>query len=130
MTIDTSAILAILLDEPERAEFTIAISRAHRRIVSAVSILEAAMVLEGRKGDDAGTDLDLFLRRFSIEIVPFDDGQLDWARRAFRRYGKGRHSAGLNFGDCAAYALAQFSGEPLLYKGKGFGATDIARASG
>ena len=95
--------------------------------MSAVSVLEAAMVLEGRKGDDAGSDLDLFLQRASIETVAFDQEQLLVARTAFRRFGKGRHAAGLNFGNCASYALAQWSGEPLLFKGGDFVATDIAR---
>ena len=104
------------------------IEQSPRRLISAVSVLEAAMVLEGRKGDDAGSDLDLFLRRASIETVAFDPEQLLVARTAFRRFGKGRHAAGLNFGDCASYALAQWSGEPLLFKGSDFTATDVARA--
>ena len=77
------------------------------------------MVLEGQRGDDAGFDLDLFLQRASIELY--------MARAAFRHFGKGRHKAGLNFGDCASYALAQWSGEPLLFKGADFTATDVAR---
>jgi ribonuclease VapC len=85
------------------------------------------MVLEGRRGDDAGSDLDLFLHRGSVDTVAFDGEQLIWARAAFRRFGKGRHPAGLNFGDCASYALAQWSGEPLLFKGTDFDATDVPR---
>lgn len=127
MTIDTSAILAILFDEPERAALVDMIESHAERVMSAVSVLEAAMVLEGHGGDDRGTDLDLFLKRASIKIVPFDQEQLTLARRAFRRFGKGRHRAGLNFGDCAAYALAQWSGEPLLFKGDDFAATDVMR---
>lgn len=127
MTLDTSAILAVLLDEAERADFVSRIEQAERRLVSAVTVLEAAMVLEGRKGDDAGRDLDLFIQRASLEVVPFDDEQLNHARLAFRKFGKGRHVAGLNFGDCASYALAQWSGEPLLFKGTDFGATDVPR---
>lgn len=127
MTLDTSAVLAVLQNEAERSEFVALIEQSSRRIISAVSVLEAAMVLEGRRGDDAGTDLDLFLQRASIETVPFDDEQLSVARSAFRRFGKGRHAAGLNFGDCASYALAQWSGEPLLFKGDDFAATDVAR---
>lgn len=127
MTLDTSAILVMLQDEAERTEFVALIEQAPRRLISAVSVLEAAMVLEGRKGDDAGSDLDLFLQRASIETVAFDEEQLIVARLAFRRFGKGRHVAGLNFADCAAYALAQWSGEPLLFKGMGFAATDVAR---
>jgi ribonuclease VapC len=128
MTLDTSAVLAILQDEPERTEFVSRIEQAPRRLMSTVSVLEAAMVLEGRRGEDAGLDLDLFLLRASVETVPFDAEQLQLARTAFRRFGKGRHAAGLNFGDCAAYALAQWSGEPLLFKGADFAATDVDRA--
>ena len=127
MTLDTSAVLAILQDEAEKTEFVSLIEQSSRRLISAVSVLEAAMVLQGRKGDDAGSDLDLFLQRASIETVAFDQEQLLVARTAFRRFGKGRHAAGLNFGDCASYALAQWSGEPLLFKGSGFSATDLPR---
>jgi ribonuclease VapC len=128
MTLDTSALIAVLRDEAERSEFVSLIEQATRRLVSAVSVLEAAMVLEGRKGGSAGDALDLFLQRASIEIVPFDETQLELARLAFRRYGKGRHPAGLNFGDCVAYALSRWSGEPLLFKGTDFAATDVDRA--
>ena len=126
MTIDTSAIIAILRDEPERTEFVTLIEKAPRRLISAVSVLEATMVLEGRKSEDAGYMLDMFLRKASIKTIAFDEEQLTLARMAFRRFGKGRHSAGLNFGDCASYALAQWSAEPLLFKGTDFAATDVA----
>lgn len=128
MTLDTSAVLVILQDEAERTEFVSLIEQSPRRLISTASVLEAAIVLEGRKGDDAGSDLDLFLQRASIQPVAFDHEQLMLARMAFRRFGKGRHVAGLNFGDCIAYALAQWSGEPLLFKGNGFAATDVASA--
>jgi ribonuclease VapC len=127
MTLDTSAVLAVLQDEAERSEFVSLIEQSSRRLISAVSVLEAAMVLEGRKGDDAGSDLDLFLQGASIETVAFDQEQLMVARTAFRRFGKGRHAAGLNFGHWASYALAQWSGEPLLFKGSDFAATDVPR---
>jgi ribonuclease VapC len=127
VTLDTSAVVAIFREEPERAEFLSLIDQASRRVISAVSVLEAAMVLEGRSGSDGGSDLDLFLSRASVEIVPFDEEQLALARTAFRLFGKGRHRAGLNFGDCAAYALAEWSGEPLLFKGTDFSATDVIR---
>jgi ribonuclease VapC len=127
VTLDTSAVVAILRNEPERAEFISQLEQADRRIISSVSVLEASMVLEGRAGDDAGIDLDLFLHRANIETISFDPEQLTVARSAFRRYGKGRHPAGLNFGDCAAYALAQWTGEPLLFKGTDFKATDVPR---
>ncbi len=127
MTVDASAVLAVMQNEEERVEFVRLIDEADRRLISSVSVLEAAMVLEGRRGEDAGMDLDLFLRRASITTVTFDAEQLEVARFAFRRYGKGRHRAGLNFGDCASYALSQWSGEPLLFKGNDFGETDVAR---
>ncbi len=128
MTIDTSAVLAILLREPERDEFLVQINGAPRCIMSAVSVLEASIVLERRRGEDASSDLDRFLREAAVEIVPFDVQQMEWARLGFRRYGKGRHPAGLNFGDCAAYALSRWSGEPLLYKGTDFSSTDVVSA--
>jgi ribonuclease VapC len=130
MTLDTSAVVAIFQNEAERAEFVALIEEAPRCLISAVSVLEAAMVLEGRRTGDAGADLDQFLRKASIKTVPFDEEQLAVARLAFRRFGKGRHKAGLNFGDCAAYALAQCSGEPLLFKGADFAATDVERVRG
>jgi ribonuclease VapC len=128
VTIDTSAVLAIVQGEPEREEFSLLIEQADLRLISTVSVLEATMVMEGRKGDSASSVLDQFLRDLAIKTVAFDAEQLELARTAFRRFGKGRHRAGLNFGDCAAYALARWSGEPLLYKGTDFGATDIRRA--
>ena len=127
MTIDTSAVLAVLQDEPERSEFVSLIEGAPKRLISAVSVLEAAMVLERLRGEDAGADLDLFLHMSCIETIAFDKEQLILARTAYRRFGKGRRVAGLNFGDCATYALARWSGEPLLFKGTDFTATDVAR---
>jgi ribonuclease VapC len=127
MTLDSSAVLAILLQEPESQEFSNLIEAEATKLISSVSALEISMVLEGRSGFSSGADLDEFLMRGSIQIVPFDQDQLGIARWAFRNFGKGRHPAGLNFGDCAAYALSRWSGEPLLFKGTDFGATDVAR---
>jgi ribonuclease VapC len=127
VTIDTSAVIAILFDEAERQEFNTRIVDAERKLISAVSVLEATIVLESRNRDNT-SDLDLFLLRSGITVVPFDGDQLAFARTAFRRFGKGRHPAALNFGDCAAYALAQWSGEPLLFKGTHFASTDVPRA--
>lgn len=128
MIIDTSAMVAILRDEPDRADLIRQIETEPDRRMSAVSVLETAMVLEGRSGADAGLDLDLFLERAGVEIVAFTAEQLRIARMAFRRYGKGRHPAGLNFGDCVSYALATSLGEPLLFKGHDFTQTDVPRA--
>lgn len=126
MIIDTSAILAILLGEQEDFKFIEAISRDPKRLISAGTALELMLVIEARKGEIGGRELDLFLHRAKIDIVPFDSEQLEIARTAWRRFGKGRHPAGLNFGDCFAYALAKISGEPLLFKGNDFSQTDIS----
>jgi ribonuclease VapC len=128
MTIDTSAIIAIFLDEPERVEFTHRIIEAPRRLLSAVSLLEVSMVLVSRRGVEAELEIEGFIRRLALDVVSFDEQQCALARTAFRRYGKGRHPAALNFGDCAAYALSRWSGEPLLFKGTAFGATDVNSA--
>ena len=128
MTIDASAVLAILQGEPERDRFLDCVGAAGHCKISAMSVLEASLILERRRGVDACADLDQFLREADIAIVPFDEPQIEWARMAFRRYGKGRHPAGLNFGDCAAYALSRSSGEPLLFKGTDFTKTDVSPA--
>ncbi len=128
MVIDTSALIAILFNEPEADRFAAAIAGASTRLISTVSVLEAGMVVESRYGELGGIELDRLLHRTRIEIAPFTVDQLDEARRAFRRFGKGRHRAGLNFGDCAVYALAKLTGETLLTKGEDFPLTDIARA--
>jgi ribonuclease VapC len=125
MVIDSSALVAVILDEPERLRFEEAIGVDSIRMVSAVTKLEASMVLLGGKGRPLLAELDLLLSRISATIVAFDDHQADIARDAFARFGKGRHRAGLNFGDCAAYALSVAEAEPLLFKGTDFGATDV-----
>ena len=125
MVIDSSALIAILRNEPERAAFEEAMRADGVRLVSAVTKLEAGMVAVGRR-DIAGAQVfDRLLATLSVTIVPFDDHQADIARDAFARFGKGRHRAGLNFGDCAAYALSIAEAEPLLFKGTDFGATDV-----
>jgi len=128
MVIDTSALVAILLDEPERRAFNEKIEADPRRLVSAVTFVETALVIEARVGEAGGRELDLFLHRANVEMAPVDADQAEIARRAFRRYGRGRHPAGLNFGDCFAYALVKTTGEPLLFKGDDFGRTDIVAA--
>ena len=126
MVIDTSALAAIFFAEPDRQKFLAAITAADSRLVSAASVLETGIVLEARLGEAAGREFDLFVVRANLQIVPVDAEQADLARSAWRKFGKGRHPAGLNFGDCFAYALAKFSGEPLLAKGTDFARTDIA----
>ena len=128
MVIDTSAILAILRDEPERRAFNEAIESADPRLMSAASFVEASVVIETRRGYEGLRDFDLFMARAGIELAPVDADQAHIARQAFREYGKGRHPAGLNFGDCFSYALARAAGLPLLFKGNDFSQTDIAPA--
>ena len=128
MVIDSSAIVAIAFDEPEAAAFEIKIADDPIRLISAATVLEAAMVIETRLGAAGGSELDLWLHKVGIEIVAVDADQADIARRAWRRFGKGRHSAGLNYGDCFSYALAATRQEPLLFKGKDFSQTDIQAA--
>jgi ribonuclease VapC len=125
MVIDSSALVAILFDEPERRAFTTAIERDQRRLISAANLLESALIAEARRGEAAGRELDLLLHRAAVETVAVDAEQVELARSAWRRYGKGRHPAGLNFGDCFAYALARSSAEPLLFKGEDFARTDV-----
>lgn len=126
MVIDTSALVAVLFDEPERARLVQLITADPRRLISAGTLLESSIVLEARRGEAAGRELDLLLHRLGATVVPFDEAQSTLARTAWRRYGKGRHAAGLNLGDCFAYALSRLSGEPLLFKGTDFGLTDVA----
>jgi ribonuclease VapC len=127
MVLDTSALLTLLLDEPEAEAFRAAVQEDATRLVSAATLLETAVVIETRKGEAAGRELDLLINKAGVTIVPVDVDQLDEARRVFRRFGKGRHPAGLNFGDVFAYALTRTSGEPLLFKGDDFSKTDVAR---
>ena len=129
MVIDTSALIAILQDEPERRGFNEAIEAAERRAMSVASFVEASMVVEARYGPDGVRDLDLFITKAGIELVAVDADQAHVARTAFRVYGKRRHPAGLNFGDCFAYALARTLDEPLLFKGSDFSLTDVALVS-
>ena len=125
MVIDTSALLAILLGEPERGKFLQLLSESEIRLLSAANALETAIVVEARRGEAAGRELDLFLHRTRIEIVAVDAEQFSIARFAWRKFGKGRHRAALNFGDCFAYALTKTASEPLLAKGEDFRRTDL-----
>ena len=125
MVLDTSSILAILLGEPEAGIFSEVISKDEKRLISSGTALELMIVIEAKKGEAGGRELDLFLHRAKIDIVPFDNEQAEIARQAWRRYGKSNHPAGLNFGDCVSYALAVISGEALLFKGNDFSQTDV-----
>jgi ribonuclease VapC len=125
MVFDTSALLAILFDEPERRAFTEAIEATEVRLLSAASFVETSMILESRHGAEGVRALDRLLAAANVEIIAVDLPQAHAAREAFRQFGKGRHPAGLNFGDCFSYALAKGRSEPLLFKGGGFSQTDI-----
>jgi ribonuclease VapC len=127
MVIDTSAMIAIALDEPEAALFERRIADDPVRLMSTATMLEISMVIETRLGEAAGREFDLWLHKAGVDLVPVDADQLDAARRAWRRFGKGRHPAGLNYGDCFSYALAFTRREPLLFKGDDFDKTDIER---
>jgi ribonuclease VapC len=128
MVIDTSAIVAIALNEPDAAEFEVRIADDPVRLISAATVLEATIVMETRLGDAGGREFDLWLLKIGAEIVPVDAEQADAARRAWRRYGRERHVAALNYGDCFSYALAVTRGEPLLFKGADLATTDVNRA--
>lgn len=125
MVIDSSAIAAILFGEPERDRLLDAIDAASKRFVSAFSAFECAVAVEKRKGEPGRRELELFLHDAGVDIVAMDVEQVELAKEAYRRFGKGRHPAGLNLGDCCAYALAISTGEPLLFKGDDFARTDV-----
>ena len=127
MVIDSSALIAILLGETEATRFAKSILDDPKRFISSFSVLETSIVIEAKKGPVGGRDLDLLLLKIRADIVSLDSEQLELARRAWRKFGKGRHPAGLNIGDCCSYALSKNSGEPLLFKGKDFEATDIEK---
>ncbi|HUP19367.1 MAG TPA: type II toxin-antitoxin system VapC family toxin [Gemmatimonadota bacterium] len=128
MIIDSSAVLAILFGEPEAPAIERAMEIDPIRRISAGNLLESAIVAEARFGEVGGRELDLFLLKAGVEVVPVDARQVELARAAYRRWGKGRDRAGLNFGDCFAYALAAGTGEPLLFTGTDFGRTDVRTA--
>lgn len=128
MIVDTSALIAILLNEPDSEMLSAAIASAPTRIISAVSALEASIVIESKKGEAGLALLDELLSLARFKIVAFNDAQHRIARVAYRRYSKGRHPASLNFGDCCAYALAKARNDTLLFKGNDFNQTDITPA--
>jgi ribonuclease VapC len=123
--IDTSAIVAILFNEDDADAYARAITRADSRRVSAATFVEAAIVVAAQTKNAGGSQLDAFFRRAGITIEPVTEEQAHIARQAFTDFGKGRHAAGLNYGDCFSYALAKSAGEPLLFKGKDFTKTDV-----
>ncbi len=127
MVFDSSALLALLLNQPEAEDLRLAVEEDATRLVSAATLLETAIVIEAMKGESGGRELDLLIHKAGVEVVPVDADQVAEARRAYRRFGKGRHPAGLNFGDVFAYALTRTSGEALLFKRDDFSKTDVSR---
>jgi ribonuclease VapC len=126
--VDTSAIIAILFDEPEAPRLAAALAAAETRRISAATLVEASIVVEIQTRGRGGSQLDALLRAAAIQVEPVTAEQALIARQAFVDFGKGRHRAGLNFGDCFPYALAKATGEPLLFKGEDFAKTDVAVA--
>ncbi len=129
MILDTSAVVAILRDEPEAPLFAKTIEKAVHRRISAVNYVEAAAVIDGSRDPIASRRFDDLLREAQVAIEPVTEAQARIARAAYRDFGKGSgHPAKLNFGDCFAYALAKAKREPLLFKGDDFPHTDVTRA--
>lgn len=128
MIIDTSAIVAILFDEDDAKTYADAISGAETCRASAATFVEASIVVEMQTKSAGSRQLDAFFRRAGIVIEPVTEEHAHLARQAFTDFGKGRHPAGLNYGDCFSYALAKATGEPLLFKGKDFAKTDLIAA--
>ena len=128
MIVDTSAILAILREEPEAEAFNAALLEAPRVAMSAATLLEVTMVTEGRAVPGIRSRVERLLAQSGMDIIPFTAEHAAIAADGWRRFGKGRHPAGLNLGDCFAYALAQSRNEPLLFKGADFSQTDVKAA--
>ena len=125
MIVDTSALLAMLMKEPERDRLSSAIAVAGESRISSATLLEAGIVVEAKAGEKGAAALDELVTELKLQVVSFTAEHAALARQAFRRFGKGRHPARLNFGDCFAYALAKQRAEPLLFKGEDFSQTDI-----
>lgn len=125
MVIDTSVLIALLNAEAESARLAAAIETDASRLISAATVVEAGLVIESRYGPVGGRELDLLMAKAGLSVQAVTAEQAEMAREAWRRFGKGRHAAGLNFGDCFSYALAKATGEPLLFKGDDFTRTDI-----
>lgn len=126
MVVDSSVLISILLMENDAEQFLNQLIDAEELFISAVSLVETAMVIEYKKGQLGADKLDELLAELTLTIVEFDQQQASLARTAWREYGKGRHPAKLNFGDCCSYALAKHLNKPLLFKGNDFSQTDLA----
>jgi ribonuclease VapC len=130
VVLDTSALLAVLLGEPERDPFIVVLADAEDPVISAATLVESSIVMRAKTGDGGVADLDDLLAAAAVRCVAVDSVQAHLARDAFARFGKGRAAAGLNFGDCFSYALALAMGRPLLFKGGDFSQTDVTPAVG
>jgi ribonuclease VapC len=128
IVVDSSAVLAIYFDEPDSGKFIHAIIEADAARIGSPNFLEVSMVAEGHNGEAGCRDVDRLINEMNIQIADFGAAHIEAARQAFRKFGKGRHRAALNFGDCCAYGLARTLGAPLLFKGNDFALTDIERA--
>jgi len=128
MVIDTSALVAVLLGEPERDDFIGLLAEAPDPLIGAATLVEASIVMQAKTGDDGVGDLDDLLSALAVRVVALDGAQAQVARDAFSRFGKGRSPAALNLGDCFSYALAQTLCRPLLFKGDDFAQTDVMPA--
>lgn len=128
MVLDSSALIAILENQPESRALRAAVQSDPVRLISAATMIEASMVALGRQGESGLETLHVFCSKADITTAAVSPEQVELAVDAFRRFGKGRHPAGLNFGDCFSYALAKATGEPLLFKGGDFAQTDVRRA--
>jgi ribonuclease VapC len=129
LVVDTSALVALLCMEPEAARLAYAIEADPLRLISAAALVEVSIVLESRQGEAAVRELDLLLARADVQIEPVTAVHAEIARQAWCRFGRGRHPAALNYGDCFSYALSHASGDALLYKGNDFSLTDVAAVS-
>lgn len=128
MVVDTSALLAVLLDEPEREQFVALLAGAVDPLISAATLVEASIVMNAKTGKAGIADLDELLAAAEVRCVAVDLAQARLARAAYARYGKGQAPTALNYGDCFSYALAKAAGRPLLFKGSDFSSTDIPAA--
>lgn len=128
MVLDSSAVVAILQNEPEAARLVEALEREPVRRMSVASLVESSIVMQGRYGDAGDREFDVFVQRARVDLLPVSEEHAEAAREAFRRFGRGRHPAALNYGDCFAYALATTLGESLLFIGEDFGKTDVDQA--
>ena len=129
MILDTSVLIALLRREPDCARYERVLGAGSPVVASSATLVETAIVAEGKGGPAAGVELDALLRDLGVQIIPFTAEHAALAREGWRRFGKGRHKAGLNFGDCFAYALARARNEPLLFKGDDFVQTDVKAAT-